>query len=370
MAAGAGPAAGAGRGASTTAPRGDSSTTGPAPTAVPGAPQARGAGTGPVPAGAAGSAGTAPAPGGPAQTGPQAYAPAPQGRGGRAPVWEAEEDDGWDLLPVGDQAWDEQDWDAAQTWDDGRQPWDDEPWDTAAAPAAGGDGDPRAPVLPAGAARAGGRRPAGAGTGVAVVLVMGAVVVGTAVFALDRFQNAQDAAAPAPEVTVTVPPPSAEPSAPAASAPPSEVAAPTLVSPAGVQALDPQGDGEENDQDAPRAIDGDPASVWTTQSYRTQAFGGLKTGLGLAFDLGAPAEVQSVTVTAPGTGGTYEVRAANGPGFDGSTVVATGQTGDAPSVLEPEAPVTTQFVIVWFTALPQLDGDFRGAVSEVQVQVP
>jgi hypothetical protein len=292
---------------------------------------------------------------------------APTGYVPRPASWE-QEDDGWDLLPVGDQAWDDQGWDAAGTWDDGRQPWDDDPW-------VGSEGDPAldpraGSVLPAGASRrAGGRRPAGAGTGVAVVLVMGAFVVATLVYALDRVQNAGDTASPGPVVTETVQP-SVEPSTTLPPPPPPPPDAPTLVSPAGVQALDPQGDGEENDQDAPRAIDGDPASSWQTSRYNSQDFGRLKTGLGLVFDLGAPADVGAVTITAPGAGGSYEVRVAAGPSFDGSTVIATGQTGDAPVVLEPETPVTTQFVVVWFTALPQIDGEFRAAVSEVQVQVP
>ena len=250
---------------------------------------------------------------------------------------------------------------------DGRQPWDDSPWQD---PVAGDDPRAAGTLLPATAATRNGRRraPAGAGTGVAVVLVMGAFVVGGLVWALDRFQGAETVAAPSPAVVTETVPPSTAPSVPAP--PPPPVDAPQQVSPAGVQALDPQGDGEENDQEAPRAIDGDPASSWQTQGYNSQDFGRLKSGLGLAFDLGAPADVGAITVTAPGVGGTYEIRTATGPGFDGSTVIATGQTGNAPSVLTPETPVTTQFVLVWFTALPQVEGDWRGVVSEVQVQVP
>ena len=307
----------------------------------------------------------------PQATAPSRYVPP------RAPAWR-DEDDGWDLLPVGEQPWDEQEWDAAdpraddrQPWDDG--PWDDGPWDDATPrqdPAVRDESRATEALLPISAATRGGRRrpTAGAGTGVAVVLVMGAFVVAGLVWGLDRFQNTDDVAAPAPPVVTETLQPSAAPSAAPAPAP--SVDAPQLVSPAGVQALDPQGDGEENDQDAPRAIDGDPATSWQTQGYNSQDFGRLKTGVGLAFDLGAPADIGSITVTAPGVDGSYEVRAATGPGFDGSTVIATGQTGDAPSVLAPETPVTTQFLLVWFTALPQVEGDWRGVVSEVQVQVP
>lgn len=301
-------------------------------------------------------------------------AAAPAAQQGGAPAWSPPaEDDGWDLLPIGDDEYEEQAWaDGPQPWDE-QSPWDTvQPWDTdetqddADWEEVSGTGS----VLPAAAPKAPRRRPAGAGTGVAVVLVMGAFVVGGLVWALDRVRDGQEAvAAPTIEVTETVAAP--EPSAEAEpSVPPEPVDdAPQPISPAGVLALDPQGDGEENDADAPRAIDGDPASAWQTQAYRSQAFGGLKTGLGLAFDLGSPRDVVSLTVNAPGDGGTYEIRTNGAPGFDGSTVIATGQTGGAPVELAPETAVSTQFLILWFTALPNNGGDWRGAVSEVQVLV-
>ena len=220
-----------------------------------------------------------------------------------------------------------------QVWDDGAPVWDEpQPWDEPEWPVTSDrddrDGTGAAAVLPGGA-RAPRRRPAGAGTGVAVVLVMGAFVVGGLVWALDLFRDPPETAAPVPVVTQTVTP---EPSAPPAVSPepspePSQDVV-ELISPAGVQALDPQGDGEENDQDAPRSIDGDPGSQWTTQRYNSQDFGGLKDGMGLVFDLGEPREVSQVIVDAPGDGGTYEVRTADGPGFDGSVVVASGETGE------------------------------------------
>ncbi|WP_340270742.1 discoidin domain-containing protein, partial [Aquipuribacter nitratireducens] len=215
------------------------------------------------------------------------------------------------------------------------------------------------------------RRPAGAGAGVAVVLVMGAFVVAALVYGLDRLRS-PEIAAPAPTVTTTVTP-SAEPSAPPSQPPSSEVAPspaePQLVSPAGVQPLDPQGDGEENDQEAPRAIDGDPGTAWNTQRYNSQAFGGLKDGLGLALDLGAPRLVSGVSVVAPGSGGSYEVRTAPDAAFEGSTVVGTAGTGASASVVELDEPVETQYVVLWFTSLPENDGDWRALVSEVQVRV-
>jgi len=323
--------------------------------------------------GVAGVAGAAAGlPGGAAASGAAASSGAAGPVGGVAPT-PVHEDDGWDLLPV-DQGWDEQyegdyrDDGGGTVWQDPQtryeQPWDqDDRW-----PGPAQDREAATPVLPAGRGP-GRRRPAGAGTGVIVVLLMGAVVVGGLVWALDRFRTAEEVAAPAPEVSETVaPPPSVEPSAPPVEPEPTQDVV-ELLSPAGVQALDPGGDGEENDQDAPNAIDGDPGTGWSTQRYNSQEFGGLKDGLGLVFDLGEPRDVTQVLLDAPGDGGDIEIRTAPGPGFDGSTVVATGETGSDTVELVPQAPVTTQFVLVWFTALPENDGDWRGVVNEVQVRV-
>ncbi len=335
---------------------------------------------GPTPTGSTSGSAAAPVPTSP---------PAPTGRVRSAgpapgpaprPVPPTPEDDGWDLLPVADDDWDGQDAEAVGGWDpaaygpdgvwDEPQPWDDDRWP--------GPGDDRtveqpgaAPVLPGGRSAPPRRRPAGAGTGVIVVLVMGAFVVGGLVWALDRVGDAEQVAAPQPTVTETVAPPSPEPSAPPAPDPsvePSEAVV-EVISPAGVQPLDPQGDGEENDQDAPRAIDGDPESGWNSQRYNSQPFGGLKDGLGLSFDLGEAREVSSVIIDAPGSDGTFEVRVADGPGFEGSTVVAEGQTGDGAEEIELDEPVDSQFVLVWFTSLPDNDGDWRAVVNEVEVQV-
>jgi hypothetical protein len=133
----------------------------------------------------------------------------------------------------------------------------------------------------------------------------------------------------------------------------------------GVQPLDPQGDDEENDADAPRAIDGDPATAWPTSAYETQNFGNLKTGVGLVVNLGEVVTTSGITVTAPGEGGTFQVLAASQPVFDGAVPIADGATSNAGPVPLTWDPVETQYLIIWFTALPQNEGQWRGLISEV-----
>lgn len=276
-------------------------------------------------------------------------------------------DDGWSLLPV-DDSWAFDDQAGAS-----RDRVDDDPFAGSRGVAGRASASGAAPLLPAGAVAAGEarrRRTSGAGTGVLVVLVVAAFVVGGLVWALDRFQAEVPVAQPsAPPVvqeapTEVAPPVEVAPVEP----PPPDV---RVVTPAGAQALDPFGDGEENNQAATRAIDRDPATAWTTVSYNSQDFGGLKEGVGVALDLGAPEEVLSVQVTAGGEGGAYEVRSASSPSFEGSVVIGTAGTDPtgAAATIAPETGVTTQFLVVWFTQLPDDGGDWRALLNEVQVQV-
>ena len=81
---------------------------------------------------------------------------------------------------------------------------------------------------------------------------------------------------------------------------------------AGVSDFDPLAEPpEENPDEAPNAIDGDPATSWTTSTYRGDpALGGLKPGVGLMVDLGKDQEVRSVTVRFKGAPTSFEVYAA------------------------------------------------------------
>ena len=65
--------------------------------------------------------------------------------------------------------------------------------------------------------------------------------------------------------------------------------------------LDPQGDGEENPDEVAGAVDGDPATSWTTLTYKQQLGpDGLKRGVGLVVDLGQSRAVRRVDLTLVG----------------------------------------------------------------------
>ncbi len=151
----------------------------------------------------------------------------------------------------------------------------------------------------------------------------------------------------------------------AGSSTPSALPSPDI---AGIQAIDPHGDGQENGDQARRAIDGDPKTAWRSNYYATAQFAGLKDGLGLVLDLGTAAPVQQVIVDVAGTGGKVELRTATDPGLDGSTLVATAAIDGGTVRLTPPHPVTTQRLILWFTTLPKTGGRYQLIVSEIDVR--
>ena len=145
---------------------------------------------------------------------------------------------------------------------------------------------------------------------------------------------------------------------------------------AGVRDFDPQGDpSTENPETTGNAIDGDPATSWTTLTYRgNPALGGLKDGVGLLVDLGRDVEVGSVRVQLKGAPTTLEVYAAGKGVSEFPTsldqldkVGGTTATGERATVGLDPAP-TTRYVLVWLTRLPAAAGGYRGEVTDVTVR--
>jgi putative peptidoglycan lipid II flippase len=148
---------------------------------------------------------------------------------------------------------------------------------------------------------------------------------------------------------------------------------------AGVIDFDPvadAGSGEENPNLAPLAIDGDPQTAWSTLVYKgNPQLGGLKPGVGLVVDLGAPETVAEVKLRLLGVGTNVQLRAApetaqtvptSADGFD---VVARAPSAGATVALRSDQPVTSRFLLVYLTSLPQVGpGDYQGSVAEITVR--
>jgi hypothetical protein len=139
----------------------------------------------------------------------------------------------------------------------------------------------------------------------------------------------------------------------------------------GADLFDPGGDGEaENPERVELALDGDPATSWSTFTYRgSPAFGNLKDGVGLLLDLGGAREVAGVELTSDTPGANVEIRVGERAGteLDAFTPAADG-TIEGTTRFAFDEPATAGFVLVWITGLRPSEGGFAADIAEVKVQ--
>jgi hypothetical protein len=136
----------------------------------------------------------------------------------------------------------------------------------------------------------------------------------------------------------------------------------------GATGFDPQGDGSEDDSLAPKAYDSKLTSGWTSDTYRTAKWGGLKKGVGLRLDLGSPQTVHRATLRIGGTGADIELLAVDGSSLSGSTVLAKQSNVSGPVTLTVTSPTSSRYVVIWFTTPGQFGGGYRAEVDDVQLR--
>ena len=130
--------------------------------------------------------------------------------------------------------------------------------------------------------------------------------------------------------------------------------------------FDPAGDGDEHNADAPKAIDGDPATVWTTQTYTSPSFGNLKSGVGLVLRLDRPTSLARLKVTSSSRAWAAFVyvagqTAATIAGWGTPVAKQTGIDGSATFDLRGQSGGA---VLLWITNLGAAD---RVEVAEAQL---
>jgi hypothetical protein len=139
------------------------------------------------------------------------------------------------------------------------------------------------------------------------------------------------------------------------------------VTPAQIQVYNPEGTGDSVDR-APKAIDGDPSTLWKTDVYKQQ-LPALKSGVGLSASFDKPIDLAKVTVHGATEGTKVEVRVADSPNpfLDDARVVVkeTELTGDKVELTLPK-PTKAQHVIVWITQLGGTEGEFATSIGELK----
>jgi hypothetical protein len=128
----------------------------------------------------------------------------------------------------------------------------------------------------------------------------------------------------------------------------------------GAGAFDPLGDQGEHDDEAPNAVDGDPATYWTTEHYRD---GLNKDGVGVVFDARAKKSVSQVRVETDTPGYTAVIQA-------GDSLAGPFQNVSSPKTVSATTTFAVQnanarYYVVWIT---DLGGLGAAHVNEVRAR--
>jgi eukaryotic-like serine/threonine-protein kinase len=128
----------------------------------------------------------------------------------------------------------------------------------------------------------------------------------------------------------------------------------------GIGNYDPDGATDTHADSAPAATDGSSATSWFTQTYFSQAFGGLKQGLGLLLDAGTASKLAQLTVSTPTPG--FQARIEVGSSRDGPFEVDSSlRTVGARTTFALQGK-SGQYWVVWISLLPPSG---KAEISEV-----
>lgn len=129
-----------------------------------------------------------------------------------------------------------------------------------------------------------------------------------------------------------------------------------------VSVLDPEGDYKENNDKAEDVLPNTEGS-WQTDRYNSAAFGNLKSGVGLLFELEDTTIVKEVEVKSSNSGGSFEIRDGSDP--EDSKKVGEGEFDSDGVTIKLDDDVKTDTLILWVTELPQGEGGFRAVINTV-----
>jgi hypothetical protein len=128
-------------------------------------------------------------------------------------------------------------------------------------------------------------------------------------------------------------------------------------------------DKQENESQAPLAIDGDRNTAWHTEGYN-QNLGVLKQGVGLILDLGSPKPTGRLTLTLLPAGGSELT--IYGADEIPNSLEGWGNPLAGPKTADDRVAFDLgggrhQYLLVWFTSLPNDQGKFRGGIAEARL---
>lgn len=131
-------------------------------------------------------------------------------------------------------------------------------------------------------------------------------------------------------------------------------------------AYDPDGDNNENNDEAGNVKDGNEKTVWKTQRYRDASFGRLKEGVGIYFDIGQARELGHIEIVTTTPGWEATIRYSDNP-------QEWSQPGPSSRVVGRRHEFTTKgkhrYWMVWITNLASTGEDpanrFSASIAEI-----
>lgn len=139
--------------------------------------------------------------------------------------------------------------------------------------------------------------------------------------------------------------------------------------PPSLTSFDPEGNGIEDPGGVGLAVDDDPSTSWTTDTYRGSAqFGGLKTGVGLLIDLrkAKSVDVARLLLSAPGANIELRAGATRPTSPSDLPIVASRDTSPASLTMQLDHPVRARYWLIWITSLPRTGaGTYALGIAEV-----
>jgi putative peptidoglycan lipid II flippase len=162
-------------------------------------------------------------------------------------------------------------------------------------------------------------------------------------------------------------PPASAPSEPKPAPPPDEPAAPVVetIQPTHVADYDPRpGDRREHPELLDLAIDGDPQTAWSTETYRPGQPSNGKKGVGIAFAVGEPVVATALELQTDTPGWSGEVYSAGRDIGGWDRQVGTIENASRRETIPLDIREPSRFFLVWISDL----GDRHAAdVNEVRL---
>jgi serine/threonine protein kinase len=137
----------------------------------------------------------------------------------------------------------------------------------------------------------------------------------------------------------------------------------------GAADYDPEGDGAEHADLAESTIDEDPATFWKTEGYTTPDLGGIKSGVGVVFDLGETRSLDEFRLRTTLSGWRYQLKGSeDGSSFSEPIPSVAGDTSFSASRTQTVRflPVEYRYLLVWITRLAPADGGYRATIAEAR----